>query len=54
MRSTLHKVLLDACAEMGELIDIKWGVKLSRIEEEEQGVTAHFEDGSTAKGSVVS
>ncbi|KAJ6535088.1 hypothetical protein B0H19DRAFT_1039018 [Mycena capillaripes] len=53
MRSTLHKVLLDAGEEMGEMITVKWGAKLSRIEEDEQGVSAHFEDGSTAKGDIL-
>ncbi len=52
MRSTLHKILLDAGAEMDGMIDVKWGAKISRIEEDEQGVTAYFEDGSQAKGAL--
>ncbi|KAJ6569274.1 hypothetical protein B0H19DRAFT_1066033 [Mycena capillaripes] len=49
MRSTLHKVLLDAGEEMGEMITVKWGAKLSRIGEDEQAVRAYFEDWSKAK-----
>jgi hypothetical protein len=36
---------------MGELITVKWGATMSRIEEDEHGVTAYFEDGSNAKGA---
>ncbi|KAJ7473813.1 putative kynurenine 3-monooxygenase [Mycena galericulata] len=53
MRSTLHTVLLDAGEEMGDMITVKWGAKLSRIEEDEQGVTAYFEDGSEAQGDIL-
>ncbi|KAJ7903213.1 hypothetical protein B0H13DRAFT_2512200 [Mycena leptocephala] len=38
---------------MGELITVKWGAKFSRIEEDEPGVTAYFEDGSNAKGDIL-
>ncbi|KAJ7505098.1 putative kynurenine 3-monooxygenase [Mycena galericulata] len=53
MRSTLHAVLLDAAGEMGEVITVKWGAKLSQIEEDAHGVTAYFEDGSTAHGDIM-
>ena len=47
MRTAIHKVLLDACEAGG--VKIVWGARLTRIEEGE-GVTAHFEDGSSASG----
>lgn len=50
MRSSLHKILLDAGQEMNGMIDVKWGAKLSRIEEDDKEVTAYFEDGSKAIG----
>ena len=53
LRSTLHKVLLDAGQEMSGLIDIKWGAEMSRIEESEEGVTAYFVDGSKVQGERV-
>ncbi|KAJ7511220.1 hypothetical protein B0H11DRAFT_2183261 [Mycena galericulata] len=53
MRSTLHTILLDAGAEMGGMIAVKWGAKLSRIAEDEHGVTAYFDDGSTAHGDIL-
>ncbi|WVR04215.1 hypothetical protein IAU60_001215 [Kwoniella sp. DSM 27419] len=47
MRSKLHEILLDAVGRAG--IAVNYGVKLQRIDESENGVTAHFEDGTTAK-----
>lgn len=49
MRSALHKALLDAAEETG-MIDIKYGVNLEGIAEDEKGVTAFFEDEFEAKG----
>lgn len=54
MRSTIHKILLDAGEQMGGMIDVKWGAKMTSIEEDEQGVTVYFEDGSNAKGASIS
>ena len=31
-------------------MDVKWGARIERIEEVKDGVTAFFEDGSTASG----
>ncbi|KAJ6543426.1 putative kynurenine 3-monooxygenase [Mycena vulgaris] len=53
MRATLHNILVDAGEEMGGMIEVKWGAKLARIEEDERGVTAYFEDGSTAEGDIL-
>lgn len=50
MRSTLHKALLDAGEKMEGMIDVNYGARLERIEEDDKGVTAYFEDGSSAKG----
>jgi 2-polyprenyl-6-methoxyphenol hydroxylase-like FAD-dependent oxidoreductase len=54
MRSSLHKLLLEAGEQMNGMVDIKYGAKLSKIEEDGQGVTAFFEDGTTAKGRYLS
>ncbi|KAJ3020964.1 hypothetical protein HKX48_009437 [Thoreauomyces humboldtii] len=53
MRPTLHKILLEAAGEMENLVEIKYGTKMNRIEENDDGVTVHFEDGSMAKGDVL-
>ncbi|KAK8846893.1 hypothetical protein IAR55_005983 [Kwoniella newhampshirensis] len=52
MRSTLHEVLLDAGSKT-ELVDMRWAARLAKIEENEQGVTAHFEDGTTVTGDIL-
>jgi len=55
MRSDMHKVLMDAAEEAIEkLITVKYGAKMSRIEETEHGVTAHFEDGLSVEGRPLS
>ncbi|ORY35311.1 putative kynurenine 3-monooxygenase [Naematelia encephala] len=53
MRSTLHKVLLDAGEQFGDMITVKYGARLTEIEEDNQRVTAHFEDGSQAQGDIL-
>ncbi|KAF8134181.1 hypothetical protein K438DRAFT_1883381, partial [Mycena galopus ATCC 62051] len=53
MRSTLHNTLLDACAEQSDLIDVHYGVRLTHIEDGADGVTARFEDGSSAQGDIL-
>lgn len=50
MRTTLHKVLLDAGEGMEGKIQVKYGAKFSAIEQGEEGVTVTFEDGSSASG----
>ncbi|KAK4689811.1 hypothetical protein P7C73_g289, partial [Tremellales sp. Uapishka_1] len=50
MRPDLNKTLLDA-AEQSGMVDIKYGAKMTRIEEDDAGVTAYFEDGSNVKGA---
>ncbi|KAJ7064106.1 putative kynurenine 3-monooxygenase [Mycena amicta] len=52
MRSTLHKILLDACDESG-MVEIKWGAKMLKIEEDEKSVTAYFQDGTEATGDIL-
>jgi 2-polyprenyl-6-methoxyphenol hydroxylase-like FAD-dependent oxidoreductase len=52
MRPELHKALLEAVEEKG--IEVKYGMKLSRIDEGEDSVTAHFEDGLQATGKPLS
>ncbi|KAM0747418.1 FAD/NAD(P)-binding domain-containing protein [Meredithblackwellia eburnea MCA 4105] len=53
MRPDLHSILMDACAEKADLIKVVYGAKLEKIEEEEKGVTAFFEDGSKATADVL-
>ncbi|KAF8131261.1 hypothetical protein K438DRAFT_1694925 [Mycena galopus ATCC 62051] len=53
MRSTLHNTLLDACAEQPDLIDVHYGARLTHIEDGANGVTARFEDGSSAQGDFL-
>ena len=51
MRSDIHNVLMDAGERMQDkLITVRYGARLSKIEESAHGVTATFEDGSTAEG----
>lgn len=50
MRTTLHKTLLDAVEQMGGMIEVKWGAKMTSIEEDDHCVTVYFEDGSKATG----
>lgn len=53
MRNTLNKTLVEAGDEFGDMIKYVWGAKVSKIEETDKDVTAHFEDGSTAKGACL-
>lgn len=50
MRSEVHDILLDAAEETKGLVEVKYGAKVKDIQEDETGVTASFEDGSTARG----
>lgn len=52
-RPTLHKILVDACAERDGMIKIVWGATLTKIQENQDGVTAFFEDGSSATGECL-
>ncbi|KAF8134184.1 hypothetical protein K438DRAFT_1640816 [Mycena galopus ATCC 62051] len=53
LRSTLHNTLLDACAEHSDLIQVHYGARLTHIEDSADGVTARFEDGSSAQGYIL-
>ncbi|KAJ6459566.1 putative kynurenine 3-monooxygenase [Mycena sanguinolenta] len=53
LRSTLHNTILDACAEQAELIQVNYGARLTHIEDTTDGVIAHFEDGSSARGDIL-
>jgi 2-polyprenyl-6-methoxyphenol hydroxylase-like FAD-dependent oxidoreductase len=50
MRPAFHNVLLDICETLKDMITIKYGAKLTRIEEGQDGVTAFFEDGTFERG----
>lgn len=49
-RPVLHDILLEECERFGERIQVKFGAKVSRIEETGDGVTAFMEDGSKVTG----
>jgi 2-polyprenyl-6-methoxyphenol hydroxylase-like FAD-dependent oxidoreductase len=49
MRTVLNKLLLDA-AEEGGMIDVKFGMTYSSIQEDEEGVTVYFDNGVSARG----
>lgn len=51
MRSTLHRILIEACPP--ELVEVKFGADFKSILESDQGVTVSFADGSTATGDIV-
>ena len=51
MRSMIHKVLLDACEDVGhEFVKVKWGARVTQIEDSPEGVDVHLEDGSSTSG----
>jgi 2-polyprenyl-6-methoxyphenol hydroxylase-like FAD-dependent oxidoreductase len=50
-RSALHRALHDKALEQG--IRIKHGKRLVRVDEAEDGVIAHFADGTSARGDVL-
>lgn len=50
LRTTLHKVLLEAGEAMDGKIQVKYGARFKSIEQGEEGVTVSFEDGSSASG----
>lgn len=51
LRPTLHRLLLEAADETG-MVEVRYGMRLEAIDEGSDGVTAHFEDGSSAKGNT--
>ncbi|AFR96795.1 kynurenine 3-monooxygenase [Cryptococcus neoformans C23] len=51
-RPILHKKLLEACAA-SDRIDFKYGMIWKSIDENETGVTIHFEDGTRASGDIL-
>lgn len=52
MRPALQQVLLDMCAEMGGLVDVKWGMEMTGVkeDEDESGVSVTFKDGTKLHG----
>ncbi|KAL8279003.1 hypothetical protein RQP46_008672 [Phenoliferia psychrophenolica] len=52
LRPVLHGILLDA-AEASGMVDVKYGSTITKIEESDDGVQAHFEDGSSAEGDIL-
>lgn len=50
-RAHLHRVLRDAVSKEG--IPLTFGKKLDRLHDTDRGVSAHFEDGSSAEGDVL-
>ncbi|KAJ7881591.1 putative kynurenine 3-monooxygenase [Mycena olivaceomarginata] len=53
LRSTLHNTMLDACEEQPDLVEVRFGVTITQIEDGEDGVTLRFEDGSSARGDIL-
>jgi 2-polyprenyl-6-methoxyphenol hydroxylase-like FAD-dependent oxidoreductase len=49
LRPALHGLLVEALGES----EVQLGTKLTRFEQDGDGVTAHFEDGRTARGDVL-
>ncbi|KAL7423620.1 hypothetical protein Q5752_001201 [Cryptotrichosporon argae] len=52
MRPELNRLLLEACERTG-LVDIKWGVKLQKIDELDNQVKATLEDGAELSGDIL-
>ncbi|KAJ7804837.1 hypothetical protein B0H14DRAFT_1610770 [Mycena olivaceomarginata] len=52
LRSTLHNII-DACEEQPDLVQVRYGVRITYIEDRDDGVTLHFEDGTTARGDIL-
>lgn len=50
-RSDFHRILLDAITREG--IPIHYGKRLSSIEQSEESIEAHFEDGHVEKGDIM-
>lgn len=50
-RARLHYALTDAARRAG--VPITFGKRLTSLEQDDQGVTAHFADGTTATGNVL-
>ncbi|WWC91473.1 uncharacterized protein L201_006419 [Kwoniella dendrophila CBS 6074] len=53
LRTKLHEVFLNTIEEQKHLIDIQNNKSIIRIEESDNGVIAHFKDGSTAEGDIL-
>ncbi|KAJ7695246.1 putative kynurenine 3-monooxygenase [Mycena olivaceomarginata] len=53
LRSTLHSIMLDACEEQPDLVQVRYDVHITSIEDRDDGVTLHFEDGTTARGDIL-
>lgn len=52
MRGTVQKVLIEACEEKKDLIEIRWAARLSKVDEGNSCVALHFEDGTQASGRL--
>ncbi|KAJ7799091.1 hypothetical protein B0H14DRAFT_2617369 [Mycena olivaceomarginata] len=53
LRSTLHNIILDACEKQPDLVQVHYGVRNAYVEDRDDGVTLHFEDGTTARGDIL-
>lgn len=49
-RPELHRLLLEACKEMQDLIELKYGETVQSVEETGEGVKVKFESGLVAEG----
>lgn len=49
-RPVLHAKLLELCEQQKEFITVQFGKRLVDVNEREDGVTAVFDDGTTAEG----
>ncbi|KAJ7711461.1 putative kynurenine 3-monooxygenase [Mycena olivaceomarginata] len=53
LRSTLHNIMLDACEEQPDLVQVRYGMCITYIEDRDDGVTLHFKDGTTARSDIL-
>jgi 2-polyprenyl-6-methoxyphenol hydroxylase-like FAD-dependent oxidoreductase len=55
-RTSLRSGLVDRCAlrfGLADGVNVQWGKKYTHYVEDEKGITAHFDDGSTVSGDVL-
>ena len=51
-RPVLHNILVDACRDRKDMIDLRYGTRLSKIHEDENGVKAILEEGPEIQGEL--
>lgn len=51
VRAELHRGLMEACGEFGELIEVEYGARLEEMDEQRDGIVVSFEDGKQVKGA---